>query len=126
VRRFRLTSLVPTESQVQSSFFQWARGYGVREYPELRWLHAIPNGGVRDPVTAAILKREGVTPGILDTFLPVARRGYHGLYIEMKKPGEKMSPAQIEFSAFLVEQGYAAHVADDFQKAINIVREYLS
>lgn len=125
MRRFRLTSLVPTENQVQGAFFEWVRGYGVREYPELKWCHHIPNGGFRDPVTAAILKKQGVKPGILDTCLPVARNGYHGLYIEFKRPKEPLSDEQKEFSEFLTKQGYAAHCVDDWQKAIVIVREYL-
>ena len=125
MRRFRLTSLVPTESQVQGAFFQWCRGYGVREHPELKWIFAIPNGGARDPITGANLKREGVKRGVLDICLPVARCGYHGLFMEMKKPGEKMTPEQQEFSIFLKEQGYSTHVVNDFQVAIKIVREYL-
>ena len=126
MRPYRLTSWVPSEHQVQCAFFEWARDYGVRTYPELRWLHAIPNGGARDQITGKQLKLEGVTRGILDVCLPVARNGKHGMYLEFKKPGEKMSPEQKEFSAFLIEQGYAAHCVDDFQNAIKIVREYLS
>jgi hypothetical protein len=30
------------------------------------------------------LKAEGVRAGVADLCLPAARRGYHGLYIEMK------------------------------------------
>lgn len=126
MRRFRLTSPVPTESQVQGAFFQWARNYGVLEFPELEWLYHIPNGGARDKVTAAILKRQGVKRGIWDTNLPVARKGFHGLWIEIKKPGEKLSQDQEEFGEFVVSEGYAAHVVDDWQVAINIVRDYLS
>lgn len=124
-KTYRLTMPVPTENQVQGAFFKWARNYGVREFPELKWLHHIPNGGARDAITGAILKRQGVTPGILDTCLPVARKGFHGLYIEIKKPGQTMTPEQIEFTVFLIEQGYAAHCVDNWQRAIDLVREYL-
>lgn len=72
--------------------------------PELRWLHAIPNGGQRDKITAGKLKAEGVKKGVLDVFLPLPmhfegrtvateRDGefviltrYCGLYLELKRP----------------------------------------
>ena len=70
--------------------------------PDLELLHAIPNGGKRDKVTAAKLKAEGVKAGIPDIFLPVPKavllnpqpayrlepetRYYCGLYIELKRP----------------------------------------
>ena len=41
-------------------------------------------GGKRDAKTATILKRQGVKAGVPDLHLPVARGGYHGLYIELK------------------------------------------
>lgn len=75
--------------------------------PELRWFHAIPNGGSRGDSAASrskqggALKAEGVKRGIPDTFLPLPLWGatgntglgqlnrcivYAGLYIEMKRP----------------------------------------
>lgn len=70
--------------------------------PELRWLHAIPNGGYRDKATAGKLKAEGVKRGVSDMFLPLPMKGpivggsyqgqelqtftYAGLYVEMKRP----------------------------------------
>ena len=45
----------------------------------------IPNGGYRNKAEAAHLKAQGVRPGVPDLCVPVARHGYHGLYIEMKR-----------------------------------------
>ena len=68
----------------------------MRQYPELRWLHAVPNGlAASSVIAAAKMKRQGMTKGIPDVCLPVARRGAHGLYIELKrKDGGKLSPEQ--------------------------------
>lgn len=53
--------------------------------PELRLLFAIPNGGLRDRITASRLKAEGVKAGVPDLMLPVSRGGYCGQFIELKR-----------------------------------------
>ena len=75
-------------------------------YPELVWLHAIPNGGARSKATAGKLKAEGVRAGVWDLFLPCARGKYHGMYIEMKANKNKLTPKQVKFRAAMQEQGY--------------------
>lgn len=47
-------------------------------------IYAIPNGGQRNAIVAAKLKAEGVLAGVPDIHIPMARNGYHSLYIEMK------------------------------------------
>lgn len=74
-----------TEYQHQKAVFDWAKQPEVRQkYPELKLLFHIPNGGRRDPVEAKHLREQGVKKGVPDLFLPVARNGFHGLFIEMK------------------------------------------
>ena len=55
-------------------------------HPELvtRLFH-VPNGGRRSKGEAVRFKAQGVRPGVLDYFLPVARGGHHGLAIELKR-----------------------------------------
>lgn len=111
----------PTESQEQSMLFEWA-GYAKGKYPDLWGLHHIPNGGYRNGKEAVNLKRQGVKAGIPDLFLPCARKGFHGLYIELKRAkGGKVSEAQSETIEWLRCQGYAVEVccgADEAQKVI--------
>ena len=72
----------PKESEEQSAYFDWL----AKAHPrESRWIHAIPNGGSRHPAEARNLKRQGVKKGVSDIFVPYARHGRHGLYIEMKR-----------------------------------------
>jgi len=96
------------------------------QVPALRWLHAIPNGGARDPVTAARLKAEGVKAGVPDTFLPVGRHGKHGLYIEMKKTSGRLSDEQKEFEAWCNAEGFAFHVCYTWREAANVLQAYLT
>lgn len=72
-----------SEATEQERVINWARFY-AKDFPELDLLHHIPNGGSRNQLEAANLKRQGVKAGVPDLCLPVARNGKHGLYVEMK------------------------------------------
>lgn len=114
-----------TEHAHQTALFCWIASQ-IPIYPEARWIYAIPNGGKRDAITAARLKAEGVKSGVSDVCLPFARQGYHGFYIEMKKPKGKESAEQKEFGAFLAQQGYLYTMCDSWDKARDAVQWYLT
>ena len=96
---------IPTEAQEQTTLFQWAAMMSGK-WPQLRLCHAIPNGGSRNPIEARHLKEQGVKAGIPDLFLPCARGGFHGLYIEMKRrKGGRVSIEQKKAIIALMEQG---------------------
>ena len=67
------------EHKLQCLCVEWFRYW----YPK-GTIFAIPNGGARNVVTAAKLKAEGVLAGVPDLCVPMARCGFHGLYIELK------------------------------------------
>lgn len=94
--------------------------------PQLKWLFAIPNGGDRDMRTAGNLKAEGVKAGVADLCLPCARRGWHGFFIEMKKPtGGSQSSKQLEFEGFVTQEGYLYAVFHNWIDALNGLLWYL-
>lgn len=116
----------PTEAQEQRVIFQWA-GMMAGRHPELVLLHHIPNGGSRDPREARNLRLQGVKPGVPDICLPVARKGYHGLYIELKRrQGGRASEEQRQWINALNENGYLAWVCQGAEDAIDLITEYLS
>lgn len=121
----RIKRTAPSESQEQKALFQWA-GLAQQKYPELKLLHHIPNGGIRDIRTATNLKREGVKRGVPDICLPVSRGKYHGLYIEMKAGKNKTSKEQKEWINSLQEEGYAACVCYGWLEAREVIEKYLS
>lgn len=98
-----------SEHEHQVALINWARNH-VDQYPPLALLHAIPNGGQRGKAQAAKLKAEGVKAGIPDLFLPVARRGAHGLYLELKVGSNKPSNEQVKVMGQLEEAGYLCRV----------------
>ena len=63
---------------------RWA-SLAAGTYPELRLMYHIPNEGKRSVVRGAQMKAEGLRKGVPDICLPVARHGFHALYIEMKR-----------------------------------------
>ena len=116
---------IPTEAQEQAALMQWL-AYAEMYHPELRLLHHIPNGGGRNPIEARHLKEQGVKPGIPDLFLPCARGGWHGLYIEMKRrKGGRVSIEQKKTIIALREQGYRVEVCEGWEKAREVIKEYM-
>lgn len=113
-----------SEHKEQKSLFVWAMWHAAY-YPELALMFAIPNGGKRDKIVALKLKEEGVRPGVPDVFLPVARKGWHGLFIELKWGYGKATGLQKEWSAKLTEQGYLSVVVNGWQEAAEVIRDYL-
>lgn len=112
------------EHQEQVALFEWAARVQPR-IPELALLFAIPNGSARHPVVASKLKAEGVKAGVLDIFLPVARRMWHGLWLELKAPGGRMSDEQLEWAEALKAQGYAVDLSYGWQEAARKILAYL-
>lgn len=113
------------EHKHQVALFTWAENVR-QQYPDLRWLFAVPNGGLRTERTAGRLKAEGVRKGVPDIFLDVARGGYHGLRIELKAPGGRVQPSQREWLDGYVERGYMAAVCVGWLAARELIVEYLT
>lgn len=117
---------VPSEHAEAAMFMRAVRDAEC-DWPELRWLFAVPNGGARARKTAVDLKAEGVKPGVPDYLLPVQRGGYVGLAIELKRlDGGRTSPEQREWLAHLEAQGWHAVVRRGWEEAVDELRDYLA
>ena len=134
----RWSSRIPTEHQEQVTVMQWAHAMYLI-FPEACLMFAIANGGLRPQrltekkgelrqysPEGKKLRAEGVKAGVPDLLLPVARHGYHGLFIEMKRQGGSMSHEQASWFGFLTAQGYAVCVCRGADAAIKTISEYLS
>lgn len=126
------------DMEAYASFDRAEALYGSENaVPELEWFHAVPNGGSRGDtarsakIQGGIMKAEGVKPGVADTFLPVRRGQWPGLYIEMKKGTERkkkdggMSDKQVEFRDFVQAQGYGFVTCYSWREAATILQQYL-
>ncbi|KAF1711078.1 nuclease [Pseudoxanthomonas kalamensis DSM 18571] len=106
-------------------FMRAVRGAEDR-WPDLRWLHAVPNGGLRNKRVAAQLKAEGVRPGVPDYLLPVPRGPFVGLALELKRlHGGRVSREQHEWLAHLTSAGWATAVCHGWEAAWASVVDYM-
>ena len=121
-----MTGNEPTEQSEQMALIQWAE-YNRAAYPQLRLLHHIPNGGSRMKAEAGRLKAMGVKAGVPDLFLPVARGGFHGLYIELKRlESGKASAVQRRWMEALRAEGYAVELCRGWVAASEKILDYLN
>ena len=116
-----------TESQHQRALVAWAALATHRWVPGHigDYLIAIPNGGARRKVEAAILKAEGVKAGVSDLFLAVPASHKHGLWIEMKADAGIVSTPQGQWIALMRQAGYMAEVCWDWEDARSLILYYL-
>jgi hypothetical protein len=108
----------------QVALIKWVRA--VKDiYPVLKLLYAVPNGGDRNIRVARKLKAEGVLAGVADLCLPAARRGYHGLYLEMKLEEGVATKEQKEFLRGVSGEGCCAVIAQGVDEAKETLEWYL-
>lgn len=114
------------ERNSQVALFLWAQSADALEsWPELAWLHAIPNGGHRIKAVATQMKREGVRRGVPDVCLPVPAGSYHGLYLEMKAGQNKPTKDQKDWLRGLANNGYCVAVCYSTEDAKQVIIDYL-
>lgn len=132
-----------------------AASLGAAPVEVLTMLHAIPNGGYRDKITAGKLKAEGVKRGVPDIFLPLPKWAgmvaplngrstpcmWAGLYVEMKRPltmkkgtrkdlivdraAGSTSVQQDEWIGKLRNVGYGVAVAFNWREAAKQIQSYV-
>lgn len=101
------------------------------DYPDLKdLLIHIPNGGSRkNAFEGWRLKRQGVRAGVSDLFLPVARGGFIGLWIEFKATppfDAAIAPSQEEWIQLMRQQGYRAEVCLGIDAALEVIAGYVN
>lgn len=110
--------LKKTESQEQIAVIDYC------DFKHIPIFH-IPNGGSRNKIEAANLKRQGVRAGVPDLMLPVAKQGYHGLFIEMKVGYNKPTENQEKWIELLSKNGYLVKTCWGADEAINLITNYM-
>jgi hypothetical protein len=131
---YKVNRLPSTEHLEQVAVIGWARAHEY-QWPELRWLFAVPNGaklpyhkdarGHRYSRQAEILLEEGLLPGVSDLVLPCARGPYHALFIELKYGRNTLTEEQAAFLEAMLAAGYMARAEWGADAAIGALEEYL-
>lgn len=118
-----MTLLVPTEHQIQCAFVDYTRIRALQDEIWAMWF-AVPNGGFRFRTTAGRLKAEGAKSGVPDTFWPVMRGQFGGLWIEFKAHAGRLSDAQEWWVKRLRNHGYRVEVCRSADEAIDVSEGY--
>ena len=116
-----------SEHTEQMTFCNWMN----LQYPNVLYF-SVPNGGWlagNDSQRAAQmnkLKSEGLLPGVADLFIAEPRGEFHGMFLEMKQTGGKLSENQKWFIAESEKRGYFTAVAmNGFDDARSMTEWYL-
>lgn len=113
-----------SEHQIQAALFRWWNMRAPLAYRDM--MFAIPNGGAREAITGAMLKAEGVRPGVPDIFFAWPCNGYHGLWLELKRPDGRPTEAQLTMLSLLSGAGYMAKICYGLDEAMNTINAYLA
>jgi len=129
VAKLKLTApkpFIPKEYDEQVAIFEWAK-YAVKRYPDLTLLYATLNG-VRLPIGLAVkMSKAGLKQGPPDINLDVARGGYFGLRVELKRLKDgHVSDAQMAWLGGLEKHGYCTYIAQGARSAIGMIERYVN
>lgn len=117
--------ITPTEHAEQVEFFTWWRRFAAVQGIAPQLCFAIPNASKLTDGGRIWKYAEGLTAGVSDVFLAIARDPFHGLFIEMKRRPYDVSVVQAEFQRAVLQQGYLAVTSYTCEDATREVRDYL-
>ncbi len=112
------------EHKAQAQLIKMADKASVK-YPELALLNGSLNGVRLTIGQAKKAKASGMRRGYPDLFLPVGRKGYFGLFIELKVGKNRTTPDQKGWLKALKEQGYYCSVCYGTLEAWDEIINYL-
>ena len=129
-----------TEDDLQAGCVTWLRA----QYPKLLWYHAKNEGNRASLVRksngksyspdGSRNKRMGVLAGTPDLCIVKARYFisagdvdcHHGLYVELKAPDGRQSPAQKDFQTRCEHEGYKYVICRSFDEFKSVIESYLN
>jgi len=124
-------SYLSKEDRLQRSICKYVKAqYGVNPIP-------LNTEGKKSPFERFKFKAIGGRKGILDLFIPVARKQYNGLFLELKADNVKIRKKNGEFATehlvrqneeiqYLLKNGYLATFCVGLDDAIKVVDDYLA
>lgn len=105
------------ESNIQQQMVEWFK----LEYPRFM-IAAIPNGGYRNAIEAAIMKREGVLAGFSDLII-IADKNV--LFVEVKTKTGRQSALQKEFQKKVSLLGFQYSVCRSLSDFVLTIEKWL-
>jgi hypothetical protein len=109
------------ESWHQRQLVQWAKQFGWGQM-----LFHIPNETTSGQGWVIRNRQMGCRKGVPDLMLAYPKGGRHGLFIEMKKPGGRLSNEQKKWLSNLNTLGYEAKCCYGWEEARDVIQGYLA
>lgn len=110
------------EAGLQTACVEWFK----LQYPKLApLLFHVPNGGRRNAIEAANLKRQGVRAGVADLILLFPKGGHGSLCIEMKYKKNQQQDSQKEWQRVAEAAGNKYVVCRSLNEFMKEVKNYL-
>lgn len=117
---------VPLESDLQKQLIEWAGFVKYKNNYLDSYIHHSPNGGYRELFEAIKFRLMGVRAGYPDLIIDIAKGGYHGMRLELKRsPKEKVSNNQALALQLLSEEGYYVTTACSLDEATLKIERYI-
>lgn len=115
-----ISELPPSEARMQADVWKYINNTYVIK--DLCIAYHIPNGGARNEREGALLRAQGVVPGVADICVQC-----HGktLYIELKKQTGHQSPEQKEFERKCKLHGFDYFVIRDVKLACTLIDKFI-
>ena len=108
------------ENWHQRQLIQWCRQFTWGQF-----LFHIPNETTGGQGWIARNRQMGCRKGVPDLMLPVPMHGFHGLFIEMKKPGGRLDEMQKRWLKALEQFGYKAICCKGWEEAKDALQGYM-
>lgn len=117
-------TLKPTESQIQSAYFDWVR---LKRLSDSRYNYIIkvPNETRGNYGWLMKLKKEGLSKGVPDIICFHPTPTFRGMALETKRPGGKLTAEQREWLDRFSRIGWLAQVGYSTQQLIAITEAYM-
>ena len=109
-----------SENWHQKQLIQWAKQFAWGQF-----LFHIPNETTGGHGWIVRNSQMGCKRGVPDLMLPVPMQGYHGLFIEMKRPGGCLDETQRRWLAALNEMKYMAVCCYGWEEARSVLSRYM-
>lgn len=110
-----------SETWHQRQLIQWARQFDWGQF-----LFHIPNETTGGQGWIVRNQQMGCRKGVPDLCLPIPMHGYHGLFIEMKRPGGRTDQNQKKWNTALNQLGYKAVICCGWEEARNVLEGYMA
>lgn len=120
------------EQAHQEALFKWSRNPAtIAKYPAIDLLEGSINGVKLSLAQAKKAKAAGMLKGVHDITLKVARQGFNGLSIELKRPKTQfhnagvLSDEQVLYGDRLQAEGWSVHYCYGWIEAKAVIEWYL-